>query len=151
MPWSPANIALSRKFSNILVLPMLLWSTLGWLLAVSLRRLRAESRLLRLCYIVAVAPRLPPVARWITASWVRRTSSRRTLLGEVCIIIPLSPLCCLVHGHRVVDEYPVSCRWLETGDVPVQRFGIRNVAALEQSCTKCHSIVHYGSHLLTLM
>ena len=71
MSWSSANIALSREFPDVLVLLMLLWSTLGWLLAVSLRLLRAEARLLRLRYIVAVAPQLPPVARWITTSWVR--------------------------------------------------------------------------------
>ena len=151
MAGSSANVALSREFPDVLVLLMLLWSTLGWLLAVSLQLLRAEARLLRLCYIVAVTPWLPPVARWITASWVRRTSSRRTLFGEVRIVIPLSPLSCLVHRHWVVDEYPVLCRWLEAGDVPVQRFGIRNVAALKQSCTKSRSIVHYGSRLLTLM
>ena len=119
MPWSSANVALSREFSSILVLLRLLWSILGRLLAVALRLLRAEARLLRLCYIVAVAPWMPPVARWITAFWVRRTSSRCMLLGEVHIIIPLSPLSCLVHGCRVVDEYPVLCRGLETGDVPV--------------------------------
>ena len=70
MPWSSANIALSRKFPNVLVLLMLLWSILRRLLAVALRLLRAEARLLRLCYMVAVAPRLPPVARWISASRV---------------------------------------------------------------------------------
>ena len=150
MPWSSTYVALSREFPYILVLLVLLGSILGQLLAVALRLLWAEARLLRLCYMVAVAPWLPPVARWITASWVRRTSSRRTLLGEVRIIVPLSPLSCLVHGRWVVNEYPVSCRWLETGDVPVQRFGIRNVAALKQPCTKSRSIVHYGSHLLTL-
>ena len=89
------------------------------LLAVVLRLLWAEARLLRLCYRVAVAPWLPFVARWITASWVRRISSRCMLLGVVHIIVPLSPLSCLVHGRRVVDEYPVSCHWLETGDVLV--------------------------------
>ena len=56
-----------------------------------------------------------------------------------------------MHRRRVVDEYPVSCRWLETGDVPVQRFGIGNVAALKQFGTESRSIVHYGSRLLTLM
>ena len=56
MPWSSANIALSREFPDILVLLMLLWSTLGWLLAIALRLLWSEARLLRLCYIVAVAP-----------------------------------------------------------------------------------------------
>ena len=71
MPWSSADIALSREFPDVLVILMLLWSTLGWLLAVALWLLWAEARLLRLCYMVAVAPRLPPVARWITASWVR--------------------------------------------------------------------------------
>ena len=69
-PGLPADIALSREFPAVLVLLMLLWSTLGWLLAVALRLLRAEARLLRLCYMVAVAPWLPPVARWITASRV---------------------------------------------------------------------------------
>ena len=69
--WSSADIALSREFPDVLVLLMLLWSTLGWLLAVALWLLWAEARLLRLSYMVAVAPRLPPVARWITASWVR--------------------------------------------------------------------------------
>ena len=71
MPWSSANIALSREFSDVLVLLMLLWSILRRLLAVALRLLRSEARLLRLHYIVAVAPWLPPVARWITASWIR--------------------------------------------------------------------------------
>ena len=68
--WSSANIALSREFPNVLVLLVLLWSMLGRLLAVALRLLRSEARLLRLRYIVAVAPWLPPVARWITASSV---------------------------------------------------------------------------------
>ena len=68
--WSSTNIALSREFPDVLVLLMLLWSILGWLLAVALRLLRSEARLLRLRYIVAVAPWLPPVARWITASSV---------------------------------------------------------------------------------
>ena len=80
MPWSSADIALSREFPDILVLLMLLWSTLGWLLAVALRLLWVEARLLRLRYIVAVAPWLPPVARWISASRVGRASSCRTLL-----------------------------------------------------------------------
>ena len=71
MPWSPANVALSREFPDVLVLLMLLWSTLGWLLAIALRLLWSEARLLRLRYIVAVAPWLPPVARWITASYIR--------------------------------------------------------------------------------
>ena len=71
MPWSSANVALSREFPDVLVLLMLLWSTLGWLLAIALRLLWSEARLLRLCYIVAVAPWLPLVARWITASWMR--------------------------------------------------------------------------------
>ena len=79
MPWSSANIALSREFPDVLVLLMLLWSTLGWLLAIALRLLWSEARLLRLRYMVAVAPRLPPVARWITASRVGRASSCRTL------------------------------------------------------------------------
>ena len=70
VPWSSANVALSREFPYILVLLVLLGSTLGWLLAVALRLLWAEARLLRLRYMVAVAPRLPPVARWITASSV---------------------------------------------------------------------------------
>ena len=70
MPWSSADIALSREFPDVLVLLMLLWSTVGWLLALTLQLLRAEARLLRLCYMVAVAPWLPPVARWITASWM---------------------------------------------------------------------------------
>ena len=69
--WSSTNVALSREFSDILVLLMLLWSSLGRLLAVALRLLRSEARLLRLRYIVAVAPWLPLVARWITASWMR--------------------------------------------------------------------------------
>ena len=150
MSWSSANVALSREFPDILVLLMLLWSILGRLLAVALRLLWSEARLLRLRYMVAVAPRLPPVARWITASWVGRASSCCALLGEVRVIIPLSPLSCLVHGRWVVNEYPVSCRWLETGDVPVQRFSIGNVAALKQPCTECRSIVHYASRLLTL-
>ena len=71
MPWSSANVALSREFPDVLVLLMLLWSTLGWLLAIALRLLWSEARLLRLRYIVAVAPWLPLVARWITASWMR--------------------------------------------------------------------------------
>ena len=70
MPWSSADIALSREFSDVLVLLMLLWSTLGWLLALALLVLRAEARLLRLCTRVAVAPWLPPVAKWITTTWV---------------------------------------------------------------------------------
>ena len=98
---------------------MLLGSILGWLLALALLVLGAEARLLRLRARVAVAPWLPSVARWITASWVRRASSCRALLGEVRVVVPLSPLSCLMHGRRVVDEYPVSCRGLETGDVAV--------------------------------
>ena len=70
MPWSSANVALSREFPDILVLLMLLGSILGRLLVVALRLLWSEARLLRLRYIVAVAPWLPPVARWITASSV---------------------------------------------------------------------------------
>ena len=70
MPWSSANVALSREFPDVLVLLMLLWSTLGWLLAIALRLLWSEARLLRLRYIAVVAPWLPPVARWITASRV---------------------------------------------------------------------------------
>ena len=70
MSWSSADIALSREFSDVLVLLMLLWSILGRLLAVALWLLWAEARLLRLRYMVAVAPWLPPVARWITASRV---------------------------------------------------------------------------------
>ena len=70
MPWSSADIALSREFPDVLVLLMLLWSILRRLLAIALQLLRAEARLLRLRYMVAVAPRLPPVARWITASRV---------------------------------------------------------------------------------
>ena len=80
MLWSSTDIALSREFPDILVLLMLLWSILGRLLAVALRLLRSEARLLRLRYIVAVAPWLPPVARWISASRVGRVSSCRTLL-----------------------------------------------------------------------
>ena len=68
--WSSTYVALSREFPYILALLVLLGSTLGWLLAVALRLLWAEARLLRLRYMVAVAPRLPPVARWITASRV---------------------------------------------------------------------------------
>ena len=56
MPWSSANVALSREFPDILVLLMLLWFTLGWFLAIALRLLWSEARLLRLRYIVAVAP-----------------------------------------------------------------------------------------------
>ena len=70
VPWSSADVALSREFPYVLVLLVLLGSTLGWLLAVALRLLWAEARLLRLCYMVAVAPRLPPVARWITTTCV---------------------------------------------------------------------------------
>ena len=109
VPWPSANVALSREFPYILVLLVLLGSTLGWLLAVVLWLLWAEARLLRLRYMVAVAPRLPPVARWITASWVRRASSCHMLLGEVCVIVPLSPFCCLVHGCGVMYQDPVSC------------------------------------------
>ena len=101
VPWSSADIALSREFPDFLGLLLLLGSTLGWLLAVALRLLWAEARLLRLCYMVAVAPQLPPVAWWITTSWVRRASSCRTLLGEVRVIVPLSPFCCLVHRSWV--------------------------------------------------
>ena len=68
--WSPANVVLSREFPDILVLLMLLWSTLGWLLAIALWLLWSEARLLRLRYIAAVAPWLPPVARWTTTSRV---------------------------------------------------------------------------------
>ena len=67
---SSADIALTREFPDVLILIMLLWSILGRLLVVALRLLGAEARLLRLRYMVAVAPRLPPVARWITASSV---------------------------------------------------------------------------------
>ena len=67
---SSADIAFSREFPDVLVLLMLLWSSLGWLLALALLVLGAEARLLRLRYMVAVAPRLLPVARWISASWV---------------------------------------------------------------------------------
>ena len=70
MPWSSADIALSREFPDVLVLLMLLWSILGRLLAVALRLLWAEARLLRLRYMVAVALWLPPVARWITTTWM---------------------------------------------------------------------------------
>ena len=70
MPWSSADIALSREFSYILVLLVLMGSTLGWLLALALLVLGAEARLLRLHTRVAVAPWLPPVARWITTTWV---------------------------------------------------------------------------------
>ena len=71
MPWSSADIALPREFSDVLVLLVLLGSALGWLLAGALGLWWAEARLLRLPYVVAVTPRLPPVARWITASRVR--------------------------------------------------------------------------------
>ena len=80
MPWSSTDIALSREFPDVLVLLMLLWSILGWLLAVALRLLWVEARLLRLRYMVAVAPWLPPVARWITASRVGQASSCCMLL-----------------------------------------------------------------------
>ena len=99
--WSSTDVALSREFPYVLVLLVLLGPTLCWLLAVALRLLWAEARLLRLRYMVAVAPWLPPVARWITASWVR-ASSRRMLLGEVPIVVPLSPICCLVHRGWVM-------------------------------------------------
>ena len=71
VPWSSADVALSREFPYILVLLVLLGSTLGWLLALVLLVLWAEARLLRLCYRVAVAPRLPYIARWIAAAWIR--------------------------------------------------------------------------------
>ena len=103
MSWSSTYVALSREFLYILVLLMLLGSILGRLLAVALRLLRSEARLLRLRYIAAVAPWLPPVARWITASRVGRASSRRALLGEVRVVVPLSPFCCLVHRGWVMD------------------------------------------------
>ena len=119
VPWSSADVALSREFPYILVLLVLLGPTLWWLLAIALRLLWAEARLLRLCYRVAVAPRLPSVARWITTSWVRQASSCRALLGEVRIVIPLSPLCCLVHRSWVMYEHLISCGGLQTGDVPV--------------------------------
>ena len=70
MSWSSTYVALSREFQYILVLLVLLESILGRLLAVALWLLRSEARLLRLRYIVAVAPWLPPDARWITASRV---------------------------------------------------------------------------------
>ena len=70
VPWSSADVALSREFPYVLVLLVLLGPTLLWLLAVALRLLWAEARLLRLCYRVTVAPWLLSVARWITASWV---------------------------------------------------------------------------------
>ena len=69
--WSSTDVALSREFTYFLVLLVLLVPTMLWLLAVALRLLWAEARLLRLCYRVAVAPRLPSVARWITAAWIR--------------------------------------------------------------------------------
>ena len=119
VPWSSADVALSRKFSYILVLLGLLGPTLGWLLALALLVLGAEARLLRLRARVAVAPWLPSVARWITASWVRRASSCSMLLGEVHVIVPLSPLYCLVYGGWVMYEHPISGRGLQTGDVPV--------------------------------
>ena len=75
MSWSSTYVALSREFPYILVLLVLLGSILGRLLAVALRLLWSEARLLRLRYMAAVAPWLPPVARWITASWVGRASS----------------------------------------------------------------------------
>ena len=71
VPWSSADAALSREFPYILVLLVLLGSILGWLLALALLVLGAEARLLRLHARVAVAPRLPSVARWITATWIR--------------------------------------------------------------------------------
>ena len=70
VPWSSADVAQSREFPYVLVLLVLLGPILCWLLAVALRLLWAEARLLRLRYMVAVAPRLPPVARWITTTWV---------------------------------------------------------------------------------
>ena len=70
VPWSSADVALSREFPYILVLLVLLGPTLGWLLVLALLVLWAEARLLRLCTRVAVAPRLPPVARWINTTWV---------------------------------------------------------------------------------
>ena len=69
VPWSSADVALSREFPYILVLLVLLGSTLGWLLVLALLVLWwAIARLLRLHARVAVAPRLPSVARWITAA-----------------------------------------------------------------------------------
>ena len=117
--WSSADVALPRDFPYILVLLVLLGSNLGWLLALVLLVLWAEARLLRLCCRIAVAPRLPSVARWITAAWIRRASSCRALLGEVRIVVPLSPLCCLMHRSWVMYEHPISCGGLQTGDVPV--------------------------------
>ena len=56
VPWSSANVALSREFPDILVLLVLLGSTLGWLLAIALRLLWSEARLLRLRYIGCGCP-----------------------------------------------------------------------------------------------
>ena len=114
-----ADIALSREFSYILVLLLLLRPILWWLLALALWLLWAEARLLRLCARVVVAPRLLSVARWITTTWIGRASSCSTLLGEEHFIVPLSPLCCLVHGSWVLYVHPISCRGLQTRDVPV--------------------------------
>ena len=63
VPWSSADVALSREFPYVLVLLALLGPILGWLLTVALRLLWAEARLLRFRYRVAVAPWLPSVAR----------------------------------------------------------------------------------------
>ena len=72
VPWSSADVALSREFPYVLVLLVLLGPILSWLLALTLLFWGVEARPLRLHDRVVVAPRLPSVARWITASWVGR-------------------------------------------------------------------------------
>ena len=56
VPWFSAYVALSRKLPYVLVLLVLLGPILGWLMAVVLQLLWAEASLLRLSYMVAVAP-----------------------------------------------------------------------------------------------
>ena len=150
MPWSSADVALSREFPYVLVLLVLLGPTLLWLLALALLVLWAEARLLRLRCRIAVAPRLPSVARWITAAWIRQASSCRALLGEVCIVVPLSPFSCLVHGSWVMNKDPVACSGLQTCDVMIQFFSVGDVTALQQPCTKRRSIFNYRSCLVAL-
>ena len=149
MPWSSANVALSREFPDVLVLLVLLWSTLGWLLAVALRLLWAEARLLRLLHL-----RLPHGCRLLPGGLpppgLDELAAVVRCLEKYVLSYLSAHLAAWCIGRWVMDEHPVSCRWLETGDVPVQRFGIRNVTALKQSCTESRSIVHYGSRLLAL-
>ena len=70
VPCTTTDVALTREFPDVLVLLVLLGPTLSWILALTLLIWWAEARLLRLCDRVAVAPRLPSVARWTTTAWV---------------------------------------------------------------------------------